>query len=135
MRAFLVLSLAIVSTSGCDQRAVPEQPQAASKQVVPREFVGNWKLVRQECEPDYPDGPDKTLPNVSISFKPDFKYEMFVEGWRSVGGFKINAYRGEPLELQVDETMYEFDLVNGRLENWAEGEAVYQCGNIFEREK
>jgi hypothetical protein len=149
MKRFLAAVLIAISLTACgkpqtqatypqestDKFAEAKPKPTKPKQPTPTEFAGNWKLVKQECEPDYPDGPETNLPEMSIRFDPDFRYEALVEGWRFVGVYEVGRMQGSPPSAVLGATLYKFDFVKGRLENWSEGEAVYPCANIFEREK
>jgi len=99
---------------------------------VPGEVLGSWKMVGERCE-EGEATPDTRAVSVNLSLDADFRYELTVEGWRSVGTYRIDRFRDEPLRVQLADTLYEFDLVDGRLENWGEGDAAYLCGRIFER--
>jgi hypothetical protein len=128
-----------LTLGACGEKASKPVPSPSSQHgklpAVPKEFIGRWKLVGQECEADAEDLPREKHPDVIVRFGQDFRYELSVEGWRSVGRFRIDQMRDSPPTAQLEETMYEFDFVDGRLENWSEGEAVYQCGNIFRRDE
>lgn len=97
----------------------------------PEEILGTWKMVGETCEEGETPGTKQV--DASIRFDPDCRYELTVEGWTSRGGYRVEQMRGSPLMIQLADALYEFDLVDGRLENWSEGEAVFLCGRIFER--
>ena len=136
MRSKIAVVLGLV-LAGCGKSdSTPNQPetqQYGEVDTVPQAFVGEWRYVGEQCEKDSEETPSKAKRNVTVSFRPDFRYEMYVEGWRSVGSFRIDRFKNSPDRIQLLETLYEFELANDRLENWSEGEAVYLCGNIFER--
>jgi ABC-type glycerol-3-phosphate transport system substrate-binding protein len=98
---------------------------------VPDTMLGSWKMTGERCEEG--ETPTTKAVDAQIRFEPDFTYELTVEGWASRGRYRIDRFRDAPLRIQLAETLYEFDLVGDRLENWSEGEAVYLCGRIFER--
>lgn len=131
--------IAALALSACEEKGSKSvhspSVQYGQLPAVPKEFIGRWKLVGQECYADADEQPSKKNPSVIIRFDPDFQYELFVEGWRSLGKFKVEQMRDSSPTAQLEGTLYEFDLVKGRLENWSEGEAVYQCGNIFRRDE
>lgn len=98
---------------------------------VPQGVLGSWKLVREECEEE--GEPKAKIPEAIILFREDLRYEFFIEGWTFMGHYKVEKLRDPPLRIQLKDSMQNFDFKNGRLENWSEGDAVYLCGNIFER--
>lgn len=98
---------------------------------VPDELLGAWKMVGEKCEEG--ETPSTRQVDALIRFERDFSYELTVEGWTSRGKYRVDRMRDSPLRIQLADTLYEFDLVDGRLENWSEGEAVFLCGRIFER--
>lgn len=99
--------------------------------VAPDAILGTWKMVGEKCEEGETPGTKQV--DASIRFEPDFGYELTVEGWTSRGRYRVERMRDAPLMIQLADVLYEFDLVDGRLENWSEGEAVFLCGRIFER--
>jgi len=107
------------------------EPAYGQLTAVPDTMLGSWKMTGERCE----EGETQTTKAVDalIRFEPDFTYELTVEGWTSRGRYRVDRFRAAPLRIQLADTLYEFDLVGDRLENWSEGEAVYLCGRIFER--
>lgn len=99
--------------------------------VVPDEILGTWKMVGEKCEEG--ETPSAKPIDALIRFERDFGYELTVEGWISRGRYRVEQMRDVPLRVQLADPLYEFDLVDGRLENWSEGDAVFLCGRIFER--
>ena len=127
MRLMLALALTLL---GAGSAPVLAAPLAA----VPTEFLGTWHRVHEECEADSDEKPRAALPPMSIRFTPNHEY-VLREGTRKTRGrFVMKRYRSG-MELQLADSLLEFDLRNGRLENWSEGEAVYLCGQIFERSR
>ena len=137
------MSLALLALSAC----APEQSKSSGNEAghgdpkygpldeVPAEYLGNWELTHETCEPNSDEVPDTDLPRVQLFLQPDHTYEMSMEGWRiSVGTFTVKSY-ADGTELTLNDTHLDFTLADGRLENWSEGEAVYLCGKIFERIK
>lgn len=115
-----------------DEEAAQGSSRYGQLQEVPAEFLGRWQLAHQVCEPDSEEVPDTDLPDVVLSFLPDHSYEMVVEGWLGRGTFKVEAFVDDT-RLTLEDTSLNFDAVDGKLENWSEGDAVYPCGNVFER--
>ncbi len=124
----LVLAASIVPSAAA--RSVPA-PSFGDSAVAPDEILGTWKMIGEKCEEGETPGTKQV--DALIRFEPDFRYELTVEGWRSLGSYRIERMRDSPLAIRLDDTLYEFDLVDGRLENWSEGDAVFLCGRIFER--
>ena len=99
--------------------------------VVPEEILGTWKMVGEKCEEGETPGTKQV--DALIRFERDSRYELTVEGWTSRGSYRVERMLDSPLRIQLHDVLYEFDLVDGRLENWSEGDAVFLCGRIFER--
>lgn len=123
--------------AGCDTaaREIPSQPEQryGAVSAVPREILGRWEYVGEECEEG--ETPSREKRELVIRFHPDFRYEMHVEGWTFFGKFAVEKFRDETVRVRFEETLYNFNLVKGRLENWSEGDAVYLCGRIFEKKE
>ncbi len=117
--------------------ATPAAPSAATEPAygqltaVPDTMLGSWKMTGERCEEG--ETPSAKAVDAQIRFESDFTYELIVEGWASRGRYRVDRFRAAPLRIQLADTLYEFDLIGDRLENWSEGEAVYLCGRIFER--
>jgi len=107
------------------------EPDYGELATVPATMLGSWKMVGERCEEG--ETPSAKRVDALIRFEPDFTYELTVEGWTSRGRYRVDRFRDAPLRIQLAGTLYEFDLVGDRLENWSEGDAVYLCGRIFER--
>lgn len=125
-----MLALAAFGAPSAAAETAPEQ-SFGELAAVPRELLGTWKMTGEKCEEGETPGTKQV--DALIRFEPDFRYELTVEGWRSLGGYRVERMRDAPLTIRLDDTLYEFDFVDGRLENWSEGDAVYLCGRIFER--
>ncbi len=67
-----------------------------------------------------------------VRFERDSRYELTVEAG-SRGSYRVEQMPDSLLSIRLGDVPYEFDLVDGRLENWSEGDAVFLCGRIFER--
>lgn len=107
--------------------------KSAQQRSAPKQILGGWKFVREKCEDDTtPNGKSR---DVTIRFQPDFSYEISIEGWIFSGTYRVIEMRNSPLRVQIIPSLYNFDLIDGRLENWSEGEAVLLCGRIFERQQ
>lgn len=115
----------------CAAAQTPATQSSGELATAPDAILGTWKMVGEKYEEG--ETPDTKQVDASIRFEPDFGYELVVEGWISRGRYRVEQMRDAPLSIQLRETLYEFDLVDGRLENWSEGEAVFLCGRIFER--
>lgn len=111
--------------------ANPAEPTLGELSAVPDEILGSWQMVGERCEEG--ETPGTRQLSVVLRLDSHFRYELSVAGWRSVGGYRVDRFRDSPLRIQLRDTLYEFDFVGGRLENWSEGDAVYLCGRIFER--
>lgn len=135
MRRMVTLACAMALVAlGVPSAVAAEGPVAqpfGQLAAVPDELLGTWKMVGEKCEEG--ETPSTRQVDALIRFEPDFSYELTVEGWTSRGKYRVDRMRDSPLRIQLADTLYEFDLVDGRLENWSEGEAVFLCGRIFER--
>lgn len=132
MRRMVTLAGAMAFVAVGVPSAAAGQPQPPGQlAVVPDELLGTWKMVGEKCEEG--ETPSTRQVDALIRFERDFSYELTVEGWTSRGKYRVDRMRDSPLRIQLADTLYEFDLVDGRLENWSEGEAVFLCGRIFER--
>lgn len=109
----------------------PAEEPFGNLATVPDEIVGAWEMVGERCEEGETPSPRQV--NALIRFDRDFQYEFTVEGWTSRGRYHVEQMRDSPLGIQLADVSYEFDLVDGRLENWSEGDTVFLCGRIFER--
>lgn len=120
--------------------AAEEEPAPTSEPVeevaqIPAELLGQWYLVRQECEEGA--DPEEWQPRTDfaeaiITFDQYGRYSMSVDGWFFTGDFTVGGAPDQP-RVTLDQSLQNFDLVEGTLQNWSEGEAVYVCGNVFER--
>ena len=130
----IAVTLVLAAFSIPSAAADPPRPTSyGDLAVLPDEILGAWKMVGEKCEEGETPGTKQV--DALIRFERDFRYELTVEGWISRGRYRVEQMRNAPLRIQLAETLYEFDLVDGRLENWGEGEAVFLCGRIFERAK
>lgn len=122
----------LVALGGAPVAATPsEADQFGPQTTALDQMLGRWEMVGERCE----DGETPSAKHLSVilSLESDFRYELSVEGWRSVGTYRVDRFRDSPLRVRLADTLYDFDLVDGRLENWGEGDAAYLCGRIFER--
>ena len=139
--------LAALALSACNGEARSEQdmtglqdPAAGADEAVTEapsldeRFFGRWVLTGQECDEDGGMMPTDELETVSVTFSADGSYEMTIAGWISVGEFATGGALGSD-RLQMRDTRLNFDLQDGKLYNGSEGEAVYLCTNVFEREE
>lgn len=132
-RAMMVAGLLALAAFGGPPAAAKSirAPTFDNSAVVPDEILGTWKMVGEKCEEG--ETPGTRQVDARIRFDRDSGYELTVEGWISRGRYRVEHLLDSPLRIQLADVLYEFDLVDGRLENWSEGEAVFLCGRIFER--
>ncbi|MBJ7441445.1 MAG: hypothetical protein JHD35_20835 [Sphingopyxis sp.] len=124
----------LVALSGVPVAAAPSNAeQFGSLTKVPDQILGRWKMIGERCE----EGETPSTKQVSafLRLDPHFRYELTVEGWSWAGTYRVDRSSNSQLRIQLDATLYNFDLVDNRLENWGEGDATFLCGRIFEREK
>jgi hypothetical protein len=133
MARHVAIIAGILALAGAGVPSVAAEPAQSSGdlKVVPKELLGTWKMTGEKCEEG--ETPSTKQVDAIIRFEPDFRYELTVEGWISRGGYRVEQMRDSPLMIQLHDVLYEFDLVDGHLENWSEGEAVFLCGRIFEQ--
>ncbi len=136
--AFAVALLCSASAATAEPDSAPASRASAREAYgplsrVPPSVLGRWKLTGQECEEE--GDPLRQIGNVFVTFNDDFSYEMNVEGWRFVGKYRVDRFIENKLRIQFEDTAYNFEVEDGRLANWSEGDAVYLCGNIFTRDE
>lgn len=130
--AILFGPLLVAAAAGpCAAAHTATPPSFGDLPTAPETILGSWKMVGERCEEG--ETPSTRQVDATIRFEADFGYELVVEGWVSRGRYRVEQMRDVPLRVQLRDTLYNFDLVEGRLENWGEGEAVFLCGRIFER--
>lgn len=151
-RAGLVVAtvlLAACSPPSDDAMAVAEAaetPAAADSAIpvaaerpsdpVPEKLLGNWVYSHEECEPDSEFSPKPRKIEASISFEPDGIYYMDVEGFPFTGTYRFDSFQGgKDQRFQLHGNLLNFNVAGDTLQNWSEGDAVYQCGRVFVREK
>lgn len=100
---------------------------------VPEALLGHWAYSHEECEPDSEFSPNPRKIEASISFEHDGTYGMDVEGFPITGTYRYHG--GETPRFTLGGSVLNFDPVGDTLENWSEGDAVYQCGRVFVRER
>ena len=124
----------LVVLSGAPVAAAPSSTeQFGPLTTAPDQILGYWNMVGERCEEG--ETPSTKQVSVVLSLDRKFRYELSVEGWRSVGTYSVDRSSNSQLRVQLADTLYNFDLVDNRLENWGEGDAPFLCGRIFEREK
>ena len=130
----LAPALGLLLLAACSDRP-DDAPTAVevTASAVPPDLVGRWRLSREVCEAGSDGKPASRLPDTMLTLHDDFTYDMTIAGWPSRGTFRIEATSDGP-RVQMTDTLLNFDLVDGTLQNWGEGEAVYVCGNVFTRE-
>lgn len=127
---FTPLLVAALAVPCAAARTTAPQP-FGDLSIAPQAILGSWKMVGERCEEG--ETPGTRQVDAAIRFDADFGYELVVEGWIMRGRYRAEQMRDVPLRVQLRDTLYNFDLVGDRLENWSEGEAVFLCGRIFER--
>lgn len=128
--AFFALPFAVSGHATANRQAATDT-RFGELRTAPEEVLGGWTFAREECEEG--ETPSDKRPEMTIRFRPDFSYEFFIEGWTFSGMYRITQNRNSLLRIQLKDSLYNFDLVSDRLENWSEGDATYLCGRIFER--
>lgn len=141
---FATVLLAACSSPSDDAMAVAEAaetPAATDSAIpaaadlpsdpVPEKLLGRWVYSHEECEPDSEFSPNPRKVEASISFEPDGTYYMDVEGFPITGTYRYDGDQSPRFTL--GGSLMHFDPVGDTLENWSEGDAVYQCGRVFVR--
>ncbi|QDH34707.1 hypothetical protein [Porphyrobacter sp. YT40] len=96
---------------------------------VPENLIGTWTYSHDECEKE--GGPPENRDiRASIGFEADRTYAMDVEGFPSSGSYRYEG--GNYPRITLDNWL-NFAVVGDTLQNWSEGDAVYQCGRVFVR--
>jgi len=118
-------------TPAADASATPAAAILPSDPV-PKNLLGRWSYARDECEPDAEDTPSQHRVNAELSFEADGTYFMVVEGFPFTGTYRYEG--GQSPRIQLDGSLLNFAVEGDTLQNWSEGDAVYQCGRVFVRE-
>lgn len=96
---------------------------------MPENLIGDWKYSHDECEEE--GGPPENRDiRVSIAFEAKRIYWMDVEGFPFSGSYRYEG--GDDPRITLDNGL-NFAVVGDTLQNWSEGDAVYQCGRVFIR--
>lgn len=98
---------------------------------VPENLIGDWKYSHDKCEEEGGQAANRNI-RASIVFDAKRIYSMDVEGFPFSGSYRYEG--GDDPRITLDNGL-NFAVVGDRLENWSEGDAVYQCGRLFVREK
>ena len=120
-----------VETPAADAPAAPVVATRSSDPV-PERLLARWIYVRDECEPDAEDTPEQRRISAELSLDADSTYFMVVEGFPFTGTYRYEG--GESPRIQLDGSLLNFAVEADTLQNWSEGDAVYQCGRVFVRE-
>jgi hypothetical protein len=127
---------ATVEAQGAETPAAdaPAAPPAANRpsDPVPEKLLGRWSFAREVCEPDAEDMPEQRRINAEFSLEPGGTYFMVVEGFPFTGTYRYEG--GQSPRIQFDGSLLNFAVEGETLQNWSEGDAVYQCGRVFIRE-
>jgi len=137
-RAGLVIAptmLAACSSQSDDVIEVAEiiPPPGLILRAFPERLLGNWVYSHEECEPDSEFSPNTRKIDASISFDAGGTYAMGIEGFPITGTYRYDG--GDSPRITLDGSLLNFDPVGDTLQNWSEGDAVYQCGRVFVRER
>jgi hypothetical protein len=120
-------------TPAADDSAIPLNPYPPSDPV-PEKLLGDWIYSHDECELDSEFSPNTRKIEASISFEPDGIYYMDVEGFAFTGTYRFDSYEGgKDQRFQLHGNLLNFNVAGDTLQNWSEGDAVYQCGRVFVR--
>lgn len=140
-RMRLVAVTIAVLVSACSQTTAPDvntaqhsetDPQYGELSVVPADYVGNWVRVREICEADSEEVPRTNLPPIRLMLTRQHRFTLVEDGRTMRGRFIVERFV-QGTRLRLLDSLRNFDAVDGRLENWGEGDAVYICGQIYER--
>jgi len=152
-RAGLVIAPALLAAAACSpqgeseahavaEAAAVESPAAEKPTIpaaaappsdpVPAKLLGRWVYSHEECEPDSELSSSKVRIDAEISLEPDGTYYMGVEGFPFTGTYRYEG--GESPRIRLGGSLLNFAVEGDTLQNWSEGDAVYQCGRVFVRE-
>jgi len=96
---------------------------------VPENLIGDWKYSHDECEEEA-GPPENREIRASIAFEANRTYAMDVEGFPFSGSYRYEG--GDHPRITLDNWL-NFAVIGETLQNWSEGDAVYQCGRVFVR--
>ncbi len=119
-----------IASPAAEDAAIPASA-APPSDPVPAKLLGLWVYSHEECEPDSEFSPNAARIDAEISFEPDGTYSMAVEGFPLTGTYRYES--GESPRIQLGGSMLNFAVEGDTLQNWSEGDAVYQCGRVFIR--
>jgi hypothetical protein len=115
-----------------EEAAIPAAADPPSDPL-PAKLLGLWVYSHEECEPGSEFSPNKARIDAEISFEPDGTYYMGVEGFPFTGTYRYEG--GQSPRIQLDGNLLNFAVEGDTLQNWSEGDAVYQCGRVFVRKQ
>jgi hypothetical protein len=121
-----------VETPAADTAPAPAAAKRPSDPI-PEKLLGRWAYAREECEPDAEDPPSTRRINAEFNLEPDGTYFMVVEGFPFTGTYRYEG--GAAPRIQLEGSLLNFSVEGDTLQNWSEGDAVYQCGRVFVRER
>ena len=147
-RAGLVIAPALLAAAACSPQGdgavmvegvetpaaeEPDLPPAADlpSDPVPAKLLGRWVYSHEECEDDSELSPNTARIDAEISLEPDGTYYMAVAGFPFTGTYRYEG--GESPRIRLEGSLLNFAVEGDTLQNWSEGDAVYQCGRVFVR--
>ena len=125
-------------TSSLDEKKSEQMTASAEKPAAPvapasrSTLVGLWKFAREVCDPEMEMEPRQHIPNALLHLKENGQYQLSVEGFLLFDSYTVSDH-SSGLSVDLNNSPHGFRFVDGHLENWNEGDAVYGCGRVFER--
>jgi len=126
------MAVAQIEAKAVGDPALAMPPLELPRDPVPDKLLGNWVYSHEECEPDSEFSPNTSKIDASISFDAEGTYATDIEGFPITGTYRYDG--GDSPRITLDSSLLNFDPVGDTLQNWSEGDAVYQCGRVFVRE-
>jgi hypothetical protein len=152
----LAIGVLLLAVAACGSSPAPADAPASSEQaavnvsnssapgasvsgndvssLIPTQLVGEWRAVSEKCDPDSEEKPSKDIALSTLRLTADGHYRKQDWNGDASGSFTVSTIAGQPSAILDDAgNLMHYMLVDGHLENWGEGEAVYPCAQVFAR--
>lgn len=141
-----VATIALLWLAACGSESQPRNQSESARPVAPGEetviggartagaaqVAGTWTATREICDPEA--GPRGPIAPVTLILGADGRYRRIADGKEVRGSFTLESFtHGLMVQLDGAAMLAHYQMRNGHLENWGEGDAVYPCALIFER--
>ena len=130
------------SLVGCDedspsQRTDLKEPPSESvtvNKLSAENLHGTWVASREICDSDSEVERTPDIPTTSLILTREGQYRKIEEGKEVRGSYTlVESGNRKTVQLDGNANLSRYEVVEGHLENWGEGEAVYPCALVFQR--